>query len=100
MRFAWSSSSLNSPPGAMKSASYTRNNLSLLKTGMGFKKEERVRVRIEFLRMLTRLRLDPARMELIGSFFESYLRLNQQEEEEFRRELGNMDKKEVETLQK
>lgn len=62
---------------------------------MGFKPEEKVKVKVEFMRMLTRLRLDPARMELLGGFFESYLKLNQKEEEEFYRELDKIDRKEA-----
>ncbi|BCV22976.1 Rpn family recombination-promoting nuclease/putative transposase [Moorella sp. Hama-1] len=65
---------------------------------MGFKPEERVRVKVEFMRMLTRLRLDPARMELLGGFFESYLKLNQKEEEEFYRELDRIDTKEADKI--
>jgi len=38
---------------------------------MGFTEEEKVRVKLEFLRMLTRLELDSARMELIAGFFET-----------------------------
>ncbi|MDN5345452.1 MAG: hypothetical protein PWQ18_1566, partial [Clostridia bacterium] len=65
---------------------------------MGFNAQERVRVKVEFMRMLTRLRLDPARMELLGGFFESYLKLNQQEEEDFYKELGKMDRKEADVI--
>ena len=31
---------------------------------MGYKREEKVRVKVEFIRILTRLQLDPARMQL------------------------------------
>lgn len=65
---------------------------------MGFKPEERVKVKVEFMRMLVRMKLDPARMELLCSFFETYLKLNRQEEEEFYQELGKIDKKEVELI--
>ena len=50
---------------------------------MGYKQEERVRVKVEFIRILTRLQLDPARMQLLAGFFETYLKLNRIEEEEF-----------------
>lgn len=43
---------------------------------MGFREEEKVLVKLEFLRLLARLKLDPARMELITGFFETYLKLN------------------------
>ncbi|BAF58549.1 hypothetical protein PTH_0368 [Pelotomaculum thermopropionicum SI] len=62
---------------------------------MGFGAGERVRVKVEFMRMLVRLKLDPARMELIAGFFETYLILNHQEEEEFYRELDRIDQKEA-----
>jgi len=44
------------------------------------------------------MKLDPARMELLGGFFETYLKLNQQEEEEFSLELGKLDWKEAESI--
>jgi len=50
---------------------------------MGYKQEEKVRVKVEFIRILTRLQLDPARMQLLAGFFETYLKLNRIEEEEF-----------------
>jgi len=65
---------------------------------MGFSKKEKVLVKLEFLRLLTRLKLDPARMELITGFFETYLQLNRQEEEQLNRELDRIDQKEVELI--
>jgi predicted transposase/invertase (TIGR01784 family) len=65
---------------------------------MGFKEDEKVQVKLEFMRILARLKLDPARMELIGGFFETYLKLNREEEEEFYRELGRIDEKEVQAI--
>ncbi|MEW6276310.1 MAG: DUF4351 domain-containing protein, partial [Bacillota bacterium] len=65
---------------------------------MGFRQEEKVQVKLEFMRMLARLKLDPARTELIGGFFETYLKLSRQEEEEFYRELGKRDQREVEGI--
>ncbi len=65
---------------------------------MGYRKEEKVQVRIEFLRMLTRLKLDPAKTELIGGFFHSYLKLNQQEQEQFEEEVSRLSKKEAEII--
>ncbi|MGB9805023.1 MAG: DUF4351 domain-containing protein, partial [Desulfofundulus sp.] len=54
--------------------------------------------KLEFLRMLARMKLDPARMELLAVFFETYLKLNREEEEQLYRELGKMDKKEVDAI--
>ena len=50
---------------------------------MAFKPEERVKVKLECLRMIASLKLDPARTELISGFIDTYLRLNEQEEIEF-----------------
>jgi hypothetical protein len=52
-----------------------------------FRDEERLQVRLEFLRMITRLQIDPARMRLIGVFFDTYLRLQEREEEQVRNRL-------------
>ncbi|MDD2443041.1 MAG: Rpn family recombination-promoting nuclease/putative transposase [Desulfotomaculaceae bacterium] len=62
---------------------------------MGFKPEERVKVKLEFMRMLVRMRLDPARMELLTGFFETYLNLNSEEKEQYNRELGKLDSEEA-----
>jgi len=55
---------------------------------MGCRPAEKVRVKIEFLRMLTRMRLDPARLVLLAGFFETYLKLDRAEEAQFLSELG------------
>jgi len=47
---------------------------------MDYQPKERVKIKLEFLRMLTRLQLDLARMQLITGFFESYLALSDEEE--------------------
>ena len=65
---------------------------------MGFSPEEKVQVKIEFMRMLARMKLDPARMVLLGGFFETYLKLNHLEEEEYCRELDKLDRKEADTI--
>jgi predicted transposase YdaD len=53
---------------------------------MGMAEEERPRVKLECLRLLTTLRLDPARMKLISGFIDTYLRLNREETLRFERE--------------
>ena len=50
---------------------------------MGYSEEERVRVKIEFLRILVRLEVNPAEQRLLYGFFQSYLKLNEKEEEIF-----------------
>jgi Domain of unknown function (DUF4351)/Putative transposase, YhgA-like len=54
---------------------------------MDFDPGERVRVKLECLRMLVTLKLNPARMELISGFIDTYLRLNATEEQELDTEL-------------
>lgn len=39
-----------------------------------------VQVKLEFLRMLVRMELGPARMTILTGFFETYLKLNEEEE--------------------
>lgn len=65
---------------------------------MGFSSEERVKVKLEFMRMLARLKLDPARTELLGGFFENYLKLSREEEAEFQLEIAKMERKEARAI--
>ncbi len=56
---------------------YIRHNnpvAAALLSQMGYSQAERVQVKKEFLRMLVRLEIDPARMQLIIGFFEQYLK--------------------------
>ena len=62
---------------------------------MGYRPEEKVRVKVEFIQMLARMQLDPARMTLLMGFFETYLKLNKEEDEEFQAELKMLGKEEV-----
>jgi hypothetical protein len=57
---------------------------------MGYLPEEKVRVKVEFMRMLTRLQLDPARMTLLAGFFDTYLKLNEVEKIQFGVELEKL----------
>ena len=50
---------------------------------MGMEEAERPRVKLECLRLLTTLRLDPARQRLISGFVDTYLRLNAAEALQF-----------------
>jgi hypothetical protein len=52
---------------------------------------ERPKVKVECLRMLVNLELNPARMQLISGFVDTYLRLNQTENEIFETELKKID---------
>jgi len=50
---------------------------------MQIQPQDRPTVKLECLRLLTTLRLEPARMQLISGFIDTYLRLNAQEEQRF-----------------
>ncbi|WHY81797.1 transposase [Siminovitchia fortis] len=61
---------------------------------MGYTKKEKVKVKKEFLRMLLRLQLDPARMQMLTSFFETYLKLDEKEQLILMEEIQMMEPKE------
>lgn len=52
----------------------------------------------EFLRMLVKMELNPAKAERINGFFETYLSLNQDEEEILMEEIKQLDQKEAEQI--
>ena len=60
----------------------------------GYTKKERVQMKLEFLLMITRFELNPAKMQLIVSFFETYLRLGEQEEMELTEKIHQLQPKE------
>jgi flagellar biosynthesis/type III secretory pathway protein FliH len=53
--------------------------------------EERPLVKLECLRLLTKLKLDPARSKLIGGFIDSYLRLAAEEMKQYERAIAQWD---------
>ncbi len=55
---------------------------------------DRPRVKAECLRLLATLRLDPARVQLISGFVDTYLRLNVREEGMFQAEIGKLEESE------
>jgi hypothetical protein len=65
---------------------------------MGYTKEEKVQVKKEFLRMLLRMELNPAKMHLIIGFFDTYLVLNDIEKKLLWEELQMLDSKEGEMI--
>jgi hypothetical protein len=72
---------------------YIHNNnpaAAALLSKMGYRPEEKVQVKLEFLRMLTKLQIDPARMTLLTGFFETYLKLNKDEEQILETELQKL----------
>ena len=57
---------------------------------MGYEEDEKVQGKKEFLRMMTRMELDPAKQRLIYGFFETYLKLSQEEEEQVMKEIEKL----------
>lgn len=74
---------------------YSRNPVAAaLISKMGYTEMERVQVKKEFLRMLVKMEINPAKMELINGFFESYLTLNESEEKKLMEEIKQLDREE------
>lgn len=69
-----------------------------LLSSMGYNKRDRVKVYLEFIRMMARLELNPAKMKLLSVFFESYLKLNQSEELILKAEVKRLYPKEEEKM--
>ncbi len=65
---------------------------------MKIQPEDRPKVKAECLRLLATLRLDPARMQLISGFVDTYLRLNEAEIAVFEAELNRMGLSEEEQV--
>ena len=65
---------------------------------MGFADNERVPVKKECLRMIARLKLDPARTKLLTGFVDTYLRLTESEQKRFSRELKKLPENEREQV--
>ena len=60
---------------------------SALMSQMNIEPNERAHVKLQCLRLLTTLKLDPARMQLISGYVDTYLKLNEAETREFETEL-------------
>ncbi|WP_077325381.1 Rpn family recombination-promoting nuclease/putative transposase [Virgibacillus siamensis] len=72
---------------------YIRSNnpvAAALLSKMGYSESERIQVKKEFLRMLAKMKLDPARQRWIYGFFERYLKLDEREEGELMKEIRQM----------
>jgi hypothetical protein len=61
-----------------------------LMSKMGISKAERVRVKLECLRMLLTLKVDPVKQHFLGVFIDTYLRLNEAEALQFKAEAGKL----------
>lgn len=65
---------------------------------MNIKSEDRPKVKVECLRLLATLRLDPAKTQMISGFVDTYLRLNPAEEIQFEHELNKIGLREQEKV--
>ncbi|WP_339235743.1 hypothetical protein [Oceanobacillus sp. FSL W7-1281] len=65
---------------------------------MGYEEHERVQVKLEFLRMITRMKINPAQMEFLYGYFETYLKLNKEEEEQMMEKMENLPEEERELV--
>ncbi|MCT1905405.1 Rpn family recombination-promoting nuclease/putative transposase [Oceanobacillus sojae] len=72
--------------------------VAALLSQMGYEEHERVQVKIEFLRMITRMKINPAKMEFLYGFFETYLKLNKEEEAQMMEEIENLPEEEKEMV--
>ena len=71
---------------------------SALMSKMSIVPEDRPKVKAQCLRLLVTLKLNPAKMQLISGFIDTYLRLNKIEEEKFQAEIGTLIKEEKEEV--
>ncbi|MGH9833789.1 MAG: Rpn family recombination-promoting nuclease/putative transposase [Blastocatellia bacterium] len=69
---------------------------SALMVKMGVAEHERVQVKKECLRMIARLKLDPAKTQLLSGFVDIYLELTAQEERQFQAAIKELPQKERE----
>ncbi len=65
---------------------------------MKFARTERVRVKLECLKMLVRSKANKAELRLISQFIDNYLQLNAEELKKFRSEISKMNKSEQENI--
>ncbi|AGE21877.1 hypothetical protein GHH_c13400 [Geobacillus sp. GHH01] len=65
---------------------------------MGYTESERIELKKQFLRMLVRLELDEAKQRLLLGFFETYVKLSDEEEQRLRNEVNQMETKEKEKV--
>ncbi|MEI6381984.1 MAG: Rpn family recombination-promoting nuclease/putative transposase, partial [Cyanobacteriota bacterium ELA615] len=71
---------------------------SALMAKMMIAEKDRPKVKAECLRLLAKLKLNPARMQLISGFVDTYLKLNQIEEIEFKKEVSTFSNPEQESV--
>src|SRR5207249_4080779 len=71
---------------------------SALMAKMQIAAEDRPRVKLECLRLLATLRLNPAKMQAISGFVDTYLELNRKEAKRFETELAGVPAPEKEEV--
>ena len=71
---------------------------SALMAKMNIEPSDRRRVKLECLRLLATLRLDPAKMQLISGFIDTYLRLSSEEERLLRADIARIEPTEQEVI--
>jgi len=71
---------------------------SALMAKMMIAEKDRPKVKAECMRLLAKLKLNPARMQLISGFVDTYLKLNQIEEIEFKKEVSTFSNPEQESV--
>ncbi|MBD1882048.1 DUF4351 domain-containing protein [Coleofasciculus sp. FACHB-T130] len=71
---------------------------SALMAKMNIEPSDRRRVKFECLRLLATLRLDPAKMQLISGFIDTYLRLSTEQERLLRADIARMEPTEQEVI--
>jgi hypothetical protein len=69
-----------------------------LMSKMKIAKRDRPKVKVECLRLLVTLKLDPAKTRLISKFVDTYLRLNDGEEKTFQTELDKISTTQKEAI--
>ena len=69
-----------------------------LMSKMNIAQKDRSKVKLECLRLLVSLELDPARMELISGFVDTYLNLDAIEEQAFQSQLGTINLEEQQQI--
>ncbi|MBA2878606.1 hypothetical protein HNR63_001676 [Anoxybacillus kamchatkensis] len=65
---------------------------------MGYTESERIELKKQFLRMIVRMELDEAKQRLLIGFFETYVNLSDEEEQQLRNEVNEMETKEKEQV--
>ena len=65
---------------------------------MKIERRDRPTVKAECLRLMVTLKLDPAKMQLISGFVDTYLHLNSNEEQIFQSQLNTMESEQQEQI--